>query len=71
MVARNMRVELSGVFHIYLRPPFVYHQSIMVPVKVNIDILVEGSQLNTFIRPFFSKREFNSLVDDFENGRKL
>ena len=57
MVVCKMRMEFSSVFFrpgIYLRPPFLYHQSIMVLVQVNIDVLVEVSKLNTFIRPHFS-----------------
>ena len=54
-----MRVELSAFIGIYLRRSFVYHPSIMVPIKVNIDALIEVSQLNTFVS---LKREFNSLI---------
>ena len=71
MVACKMEVELSRVIGIYLRSSFVYYQSIMSSVKVNIDALIQVSQINTFISPLFSVlREYNSLLDDFENGRK-
>ena len=66
-----MEVELSGVIGIYLRRSFVYYQSIMVLVKVNVDALIQVSQINTFISPDFSvSREYNSLAEDFENGTK-
>ena len=54
MVTCKVRVGLFGVIGIYLRPPFLYHQSILVPVNVDIDGLIEVSQLNTFISPHFS-----------------
>ena len=41
---------------------FVYSQSILVPVKVDIDALIEVSQLNTFINPHFSVATEN-LID--------
>ena len=66
-----MEVELSSVIGIYLRRSFVYYQSIMVLVKVNVDALIQLSQINTFASPDFSvSREYNSLAEDFENGTK-
>ena len=63
-----MKGEHFRVIAIYLTPPFVYHQSILVTVKVDIDALID---LYLYKSTFFRlKREFNSLVDDFENARK-
>ena len=49
-----MKVELFCVIIVYLRSLFVYHQSITVPVKLNIDALIELRDINTFISPHFS-----------------
>ena len=54
MATCKMKVELFCVIIIYLRSLFVYHQSIMVPVKVDIDPLIELRNINTFISPHFS-----------------
>ena len=56
-----MRGELFDVIGIYLRPPFVYRQSIMVPVKVDIDALIEVSHLNILISPYFSVSRDNLI----------
>ena len=57
-----MKGEHFRVFGINLAPRFVYNQSILVPVKVYIDALIEVSQLNTFINPHFSVATEN-LID--------
>ena len=54
MATCKMKVELFCVIIIYLRSLFVYHQSIMVPVKVDINALIELRNINTFINPHFS-----------------
>ena len=54
MVTCKVRLELFGGIIICLRPLLVYHQSIMVPVKVDIDALFEVSLLNAFINTHFS-----------------
>ena len=56
-----MKGEQFRVIGIYLTPPFVYHQSILVPVKVDIDALIEVSQPNTFINPHFSVSRENLI----------
>ena len=54
MATYKMKVELFCVIIVYLRSLFVYHQSITVPVKLNIDALIELRDINTFISPHFS-----------------
>ena len=64
-----MKGERFCVIGIYLRFPFVYHQSILVTVKVDIDALIKGSQSNTFINPdFLVSRE--NLIHWLMQGRK-
>ena len=78
MVACKMRVELFDVIGIYLRPPFVYHQSIMVSVKVDIDALIEVSNLNILVSPYFSVSRDNLVhllmilkMEGNDNTRKI
>ena len=54
MLAGKIRVGLFGVIAVYLEPPFAYHQSLLAPVNVDKNALVEVSQINTFINPHFS-----------------
>ena len=54
MVAGKIRVGLFSVIGVYVEPCFAYHQSLLVPVDVDINALVKVSQLNTFISPHFS-----------------
>ena len=78
MVACKMRGELFDVIGIYLRPPFVYRQSIMVPVKVDIDALIEVSHLNILVSPYFSVSRDNLIhllmilkMEGNDNTRKI
>ena len=52
-----MKGEHFRVIAIYLTPPFVYHQSILVTVKVDIDALIDLY----FINPHFSGSRENLI----------